>query len=40
MKKISAFTKEYRLVDILMNADKAVNNTTDFLNSLEGSNTY
>jgi len=38
--KITAFTKEYRLVDILMDADKAVNDTTDFLNSVEASNTY
>jgi hypothetical protein len=38
--KITAFTKEYRLVDILMDADKAVNDTTDFINSLETSNTY
>jgi hypothetical protein len=37
---ITAFTNEYRLVDILMDADKAVNDTTDFLNSLETSNTY
>jgi hypothetical protein len=37
---IATFTKEYRLVDILMDADKAVNDTTDFLNSLEASNTY
>ena len=28
--KITAFTKEYRLVDILMDADKAVNDTSDF----------
>ena len=33
--KITAFTKEYRMVDILMDANKAVNDTTDFLNSLE-----
>jgi hypothetical protein len=38
--KITAFTKEGRLVDMLMDADKAANNTTDFLNSLEVSNTY
>jgi hypothetical protein len=38
--KITAFTKEYRLVDTLMFADKAVNDTTDFLNSLEASHTH
>lgn len=38
--KITAFTREYRLVDILMDDEKAVNDTTDFLNFLESSNTY
>jgi hypothetical protein len=38
--KITAITREYSLVDILMDAEKAVNDTTDFLNSLEASNTY
>jgi hypothetical protein len=40
LKKKKKKDREYRLVEILMDADAAVNYPTDFLNSPETSDTY